>query len=232
MIEQSREAQPEADSSRAELDAFIYAVSHDLRAPIRAIRGFGQILEEDHLDKLDAEGKDCVGRILAASTKLSEMLDGLLVYSRLTRKTVARRPVDITEMAREIASSFEESGVCPPGVVTVADGLHAETDEQLLRLALEELIGNACRFSSEGQVRIEVGAADGSFYVADHGRGFKQEDAERIFKPFEKAHDGEGSGLGMGLTNVARIFVMLGGRLEAFSKPGEGSKFVFTLPEH
>lgn len=224
------ETSQEISGARAELDAFVHAVSHDLRTPIRSIRGFGQILKEDHYDHLDAEGKDALDRMIGATTKLSDMLEGLLSYSRLAQRPVRLQQLDITSLASEAWDQLANEISCRTSTLDVAPGLQGLADRELLRSALHELLGNACKFSSGSTGTIQIAEVGGSFFIRDHGPGFDSSADERIFEPFERLNGDKYRGVGMGLANVKRIFGMIGGHVWAEGEPGKGAAFWFTLP--
>ena len=211
-----------------ELEGFLYTVSHDFRAPLRAIMSASMILIEDYGDKLDRDGMSELKRQSAAAKKLGTLMDDLLRLSRLSRQEMRTETVDLTALAREVAAEVAaRSGPCE---IVVADGLAAEADPSLLRLLVQNLLENAVKFAKEGAARIEVGQENGAVYVRDEGIGFPQDKAEKIFGPFERLHtDAEYPGTGVGLANVKRIVDRHGGRVWAEGRPGEGATFWFRV---
>ncbi len=232
-----RERTAELEAANRELEAFSYSVSHDLRAPVRRIDGFIHILLEDHGEKLDAVGRDALQRVGSSAQRMGELIEGLLQLSRLTRQEVKRENVDLTALAREIEQELR--AVQPDRYVefSAADGLRCTGDRILLRAALENLIGNAWKFTSgRAEARIEVGKTedkDGNvvFFVTDNGAGFDMNCAEQLFGVFQRLHaQEEFPGTGVGLATVQRIVRKHGGRIWAKGVPNEGAEFFFTLP--
>ena len=213
-----------------ELEGFLHTVSHDFRAPLRAIMSASMILLEDYGDRLDREGQNELKRQSAAAKKLGTLMDELLRLSRLSRHEMRTSAIDLSALAREVAAE-----VCartsPPAHVEVRDGLSANADPSLLRLLIQNLLENAAKFRrGERPAHIEVGEADGAIYVRDEGIGFPPEKAEKIFVPFERLHtDAEYPGTGVGLANVKRIVDRHGGRVWAEGRPGEGATFWFKI---
>ncbi len=217
-----------------ELDSFAYSVSHDLRAPLRVIDGFAQIVLEDYGERLDALGREHVKRILAAAGRMNSMIETLLAMSRMTGRELQFERVDLSETARQLA---EELKAAEPGrqiEVTVQPGLSVEGDRTLLRLVLQNLLGNAFKFSAKTpEARIEFGCrADGdhAFFVRDNGAGFDMRFADRLFGAFQRLHSqSEFAGTGVGLATVQRIVRRHSGRIWAESEPGKGATFFFTM---
>ena len=233
------DANRELEGTNRELEAFSYSVSHDLRAPLRSIDGFSQILQEDYDDVLDREGLDYLGRVRAASGHMATLIDDLLDLSRVGRRPLRREPVDLTNMVTEI---IEELRAAEPGrnVEFVAGrGIRAWGDLSLLKVALENLLGNAWKFTArEPEARIEFGADWNPgpgyrapvYYVRDNGAGFDQAYADKLFGAFQRLHgQDEFEGTGIGLATVARIIHRHGGRVWAEGGVGEGATFYFTL---
>ncbi|MBX3225771.1 MAG: response regulator [Labilithrix sp.] len=226
----------ELEVANEELEAFSYTVSHDLRAPLRAIQGFARALEEDEGDRLGEDGKGHLARIHGAAKRMNELIEDLLGLARVTRAEIVRREVDLGEIARAIVSDLRARSPERTAEVVIADGLVVQGDSGLLRAVLENLLGNAWKFTAKKTdgVRIEVGAIvrDGerAFFVADNGPGFDMAHAERLFRPFQRLHSPkEFEGTGIGLATVRRIVVRHGGRVWAESAPGEGAKFWLSL---
>ncbi len=231
------EANRELEGTNRELEAFSYSVSHDLRAPLRTIDGFSQILQEDYERALDDEGVDYLGRVRAASRHMATLIDDLLDLSRVGRRPLRREPVDLASLA---AGIIEELRASQPGrdVEFVAgENITAWGDASLLKVALENLLGNAWKFTArERGARIEFGADRDPgpgflvYYVRDNGAGFDQAYADKLFGAFQRLHgQDEFEGTGIGLATVARIVHRHGGRVWAEGRVGEGATFYFTL---
>lgn len=218
-----------------ELDALAYAVSHDLRAPLRAIDGFGHLLAEDCADGLDETGEDYLRRILAAAARMGRLLDDLLELSRVSRADLRRSRVDLGRLASEVVAGLRAVESTREVTVTIADPLVATGDPQLLRLVLQNLIGNAWKFTGErphGHIQLGSTERDGVpvVFVRDDGVGFEPRDAEKMFAPFQRVRTThESTGNGMGLAIVWRIVRRHGGQVWAEGEPGRGATFSFTL---
>ena len=229
------ETNRELEGANRELEAFSYSVSHDLRAPLRSIEGFSQILLEDHASRLDEEARGYLGRVQIASRRLALLIDDLLDLSRVTRSALTRQTVDLSALAREIAAEIEKSQPERRVEFVVADGLVVRGDPRLLRVALENLLGNAFKFTQkEPEAKVEFGAVarDGSvvYYVRDNGVGFEEAYAGKLFGAFQRLHASEDfEGTGIGLATVQRIVQRHGGRVWAEGAVGEGATFFFTL---
>jgi two-component system NtrC family sensor kinase len=226
----------ELKSKNTELEAFSYSVSHDLRAPLRSIDGFSKLLLEDHAGKLDARGQDYLLRVRESAQRMGELIDDLLLLSRVGRADIRRDRVDLSGLAR---SGVEELKRKDPGrqvAVCVEDQLTAEADSGLMRVAFENLLGNAWKFTAKvSKARIEVGAVqqDGGtvFFVRDNGAGFDMSYADKLFSPFQRLHtELEFPGTGIGLATVHRIIERHGGRIRAESAVDQGATFYFTIP--
>jgi signal transduction histidine kinase len=218
-----------------ELEAFAYSVSHDLRAPLRSIDGFSQALLEDYDQVLDAIGRDYLHRLRVASQRMAQLIDDLLKLSRITRGEVYRGPVDLSALAYEIAAEIQERDPERQVEFDITPGLIVKADARLLRVALENLFGNAWKFTSRHpRARIELGATeiDGriTYFVRDDGAGFDMTYADRLFGPFQRLHTtGEFQGDGIGLATVQRIISRHGGRIWAEGAVEQGATFYFTL---
>jgi len=230
-----RRANAEADASNRELEAFSYSVAHDLRSPLRSIDGFSQALLEDNAEQLDARGKNYLARVRAAAQRMAHLIDDLLALSRVTRGELHRGTVSLTHIARGIAERLRETDPERDVEVVVAGGLTAEGDAHLLTAVLENLLGNAWKFTSRRtQARIEVGLAskDGqpAYFVRDNGAGFDMAHAGKLFGAFQRLHaTAEFPGSGIGLATVHRIVRRHGGEIWAESDIGHGATFFFTL---
>jgi PAS domain S-box-containing protein len=220
-----------------ELESFAYAVSHDLRAPLRGIDGFAHVLGEEYVESLDDTALRYLGRIRGNAQKMGELIDGLLVLSRLSRTEMAVRPVDLTHLAHEVTDELASAEPGRTVTTEVAEGLSAEADPALVRVLLANLIGNAWRFTSRHETaRIEFGVRDGGggvervFFVRDDGAGFDMAHAGLLFTAFQRLHTpGQFEGTGIGLATVQRIVRRHGGRVWAESAVEQGATFFFTL---
>lgn len=231
-----REWAAELENANRELEAFSYTVAHDLRAPLRAMEGFGTALLEDYAGALDAQGQDYLRRICAAARRMGELIDALLALSRVGRAPLHRERLDLSAMARAVAAEAARTNPGHRVEVAVADGLAADGDSRLVRIVLENLIGNAWKFTAQAaQPKIEVDAVEEAgetvFRVRDNGVGFDMAFAHRLFAPFERLHSPkEFPGSGIGLATVQRIVSRHGGRVSAEGQVGRGATFCFTLP--
>jgi PAS domain S-box-containing protein len=225
----------ELEAANRELEAFSYSVSHDLRAPLRGIDGFSQALLEDYGSKLDATGQDYLQRVREATKRMGLLIDDLLSLSRMTRAEMHRESIDLSQMAITIASELH-SGQPERKVDFVVDPrLHAEGDTRLLRVVLENLIGNSWKFTSRQESGcIEFGRTeangDSAFFVRDNGAGFDQTHAGKLFGAFQRLHAmSEFPGTGIGLATVQRIIHRHGGKVWAEGAVGKGATVYFTL---
>jgi PAS domain S-box-containing protein len=230
-----RERTAELEASTRELDAFSYSVSHDLRTPLRSLDGFSQVLLEDYADVLDDTGKDYLRRLQANTGRMAQTIDDLLDLSRATRVDLNRSEVDVSAIARAVVAELREADPAREVEVVVAEDLRSLGDPHLVRLVMDNLLGNAWKFTGKAaHAVIEVGALDKDgervFTVRDNGAGFNMEYGEKLFEPFQRLHTrGEFDGSGLGLAIVARIVRRHGGRIWAESEPGRGAAFFFTL---
>lgn len=225
----------ELERANRELESFSYSVSHDLRAPLRAIDGFSEAIEEDCADQLGEAGRQLLKRVRAAATRMGLLIDDLLNLSGITRLELRREPTDLTATAAAIATDLVHR--TPDRVIDVAitPGLTAEADPRMVRIAFENLLENAFKYTSRvPHPRIEVGASRNGFglayYVKDNGAGFDMQYADKLFGAFQRLHhDGEFSGHGIGLATVQRIVQRHGGRIWAEGAVNSGATFYFTL---
>lgn len=227
----------ELKQANQELESFAYSISHDLRAPLRTIDGFGRMLAERYRDAIDDAGRDYLARIRTATARMDGLIDALLKMSRLSRGELRPEPLDLSRMAAEIVAELRESEPAHEVEVSIAPNLRAHGDAALVRNLLENLIGNAWKFTAGvDPARIEIGAdtgvdGDTVFTVRDNGAGFAQEYAGKLFRPFQRLHrQEEFSGNGIGLASVKRIVDRHGGEVWAEGRPGQGACFRFTLP--
>jgi PAS domain S-box-containing protein len=225
----------ELSALNRELEAFSYSVSHDLRAPLRSIDGFSQVLLEDYADKLDDEGKDSLQRVRAAATRMAALIDALLALSRVTRAELRAERVDLSALAQSIAADLRQGEPDRHAEFLIESGMVAEGDPRLLRAALENLLGNAWKFTRRtAAARIEFGSlrrADETVYrVRDNGVGFDMTYAGKLFGAFQRLHEErQFSGTGVGLATVQRIMHRHGGRVWAEGAVERGATFYFTL---
>jgi PAS domain S-box-containing protein len=223
------------EAANAELDAFAYSVSHDLRAPLRSIDGFSQALLEDYAGRLDAAGQDYLQRVRAATQRMATLIDDLLNLSRVTRSEMTIAPVDLSQLARELATELASGDPERHVEIVIAPDVAVRADRGLLRVVLHNLMGNAWKFTGKrNDARIEIGvvAADGerAYYVRDNGAGFDMAYATKLFGAFQRLHrTTEFPGTGVGLATVQRIIHRHGGRVWAESAVGRGATFYFTL---
>jgi light-regulated signal transduction histidine kinase (bacteriophytochrome) len=217
-----------------ELEAFSYSVSHDLRAPLRSIDGFGLALVEDCSDRLDERGLHYLERIRRATKRMTELIDDLLALATITRAQIVRTAADISEIATTVANELRARDPGRNVTVSIAPGLVVRADVRLMRVVMENLLGNAWKFTSAAsQARIEVGASPGGFYVSDNGAGFDMRHATKLFQAFQRLHsEQEYEGTGIGLATVHRVLDRHGGSIEAEAEPGRGATFRVKLPEH
>jgi signal transduction histidine kinase len=230
---EERTAQLEA--ANKELEAFSYSVSHDLRAPLRSVDGFAQALLEDYGDRLDDFGKGNLQRVRAAATRMGFLIDDLLKLSKVTRTEMRRETSDLSAIAKSIAKSLEEAEPERKVSFTIEEGLAVDGDPRLLRVALENLLRNAWKYTSRhDQARIEFGRSSQNgksiFYVRDDGAGFDPRYADRLFGAFQRLHGAaEFPGTGIGLATVQRIIRRHGGEVWAESEIEKGATFYFSV---
>jgi PAS domain S-box-containing protein len=229
-----RTAQLEA--ANKELEAFSYSVSHDLRAPLRAVDGFAGILAEEHAGRLDEEGRRVVGVIRREATRMGQLIDDLLAFSRAGREPMRSVEIDLTTLARTV---FEECAASAAGGkirLTLNPLLPARGDPSLIRQVLVNLLSNAIKYTGpRAEAEIELGSrpegSENVYWVKDNGVGFDPKYAHKLFGIFQRLHgDDQFAGTGVGLALVQRIILRHGGRVWAESKPSEGAVFYFTLP--
>jgi two-component system CheB/CheR fusion protein len=221
-----------------ELEAFIYSISHDLRAPLRSVSEFSRIVMEDYAEKLGEKGKDYLTRVRRGAEKMNQLVDGLLRLSRIARQKLERAEVDMSKAALAVVSGLREAGAGRSVEVDIKEGLIAFADPVLTGIVLENLIGNAWKFTSKTErARIEFGelkdhsGEKSVYYIKDNGAGFNPEYMERMFMPFHRLHsEQEYVGTGIGLALVERIIHRHGGRIWAEGKPDQGATIFFTLP--
>jgi PAS domain S-box-containing protein len=227
-----RERTNQLEIANADLESFSYSVSHDLRAPLRAIDGFSQALEEDYAARLDGEGLRYLARVRSAAKRMSDLIDSLLELARIARRPMSYVPVDISRIALGIVEDMRREEDRDVRVM-VENGLHAYGEPALLRASLENLIGNAWKFTrGTAEPEIHIGSAGpGTFFVRDNGAGFDMAYANKLFGAFQRLHSPEEfEGTGVGLATVARIMSRHGGTISGEGSVGLGATFTFTLP--
>ncbi len=218
----------------AELETFSYSVSHDLRAPLRSIDGFSQALIEDHSSQLDEAGHAHLRRIRAAAHRMAQLIEDLINLSRIDRAEMVRAPVHLSAMAHRIVERLETSERGRPTTFVVQSGVFAQVDPHLIEIVLENLLGNAWKFTRKADMpRIEFGSVEENgmttFFVKDNGARFDPAYAHKLFAPFQRLHtDKEFPGTGIGLATVRRIVERHGGRVWAEAAVGHGAVFRWT----
>lgn len=225
------------EQANREMQAFSYSISHDLRAPLRAVRSFGQILKEEFEHQLDPAGKAYLEKILLSSLEMNELIDSLLALFRLSRADLRRQPFDISAEAHSILETLQRTESNRAVTFHITKGQIANVDPTLMRNALENLLGNAWKYSAKNpQAVIEFGTETRNkervYFVRDNGIGFDMQYAGKLFQPFQRLHRAdEYPGHGIGLATVQRIIQRHGGRIWAEASPGQGATFYFTLGE-
>jgi PAS domain S-box-containing protein len=223
------------EAANAELEAFSYSVSHDLRAPLRALDGFSLALLEDYGDLLDGDAADYLSRIRAASQRMARLIDDLLMLSRVTRRDMTRQQADLSALAGAVAAELAQDDPDRQVSFTIAENMVVDGDPDLLGVALRNLLGNAWKFTSRtagAEVAVGVEEKDGErvFFVRDNGAGFDAEYADKLFVPFQRLHgEDEFPGTGIGLATVQRIVRRHGGRVWAEGTTGKGATVWFTI---
>ena len=215
----------ELAAANRELESFTYSVSHDLRAPLRAIGGFAQAVLEDASDGLDETSRNHLGRVVGAAERMNGLIDALLEVSRVHRGALVRSTVDVTALARELGEDLALREPSRVVELVVQEGLRVEADPRLFRVILDNLVGNAWKFTARAAAaRIEIGAEDGVIFVRDNGAGFAMSRADRLFAPFQRLHtEEEFPGTGIGLATVARVVRRHGGEVTIDSAPNAGT---------
>jgi light-regulated signal transduction histidine kinase (bacteriophytochrome) len=223
------------ETANQELEAFAYSVSHDLRAPLRAMDGFSAALLSGYSDNLDEQGRHYLNRVQEASRRMSQLINDLLNLSRVTRRELSRQNVDLSELAREVSREMRSPNTGRLVIFDIAPGLTAQADSHLMKIVLENLMGNAYKFTSkheEAHVQFGMENRNGErvFYVRDNGVGFDMQYAAKLFAPFQRLHGmQEYPGTGIGLVTVQRIIHRHGGRIWPEAELDRGATFYFTL---
>src|SRR5713226_4862198 len=222
-------------AANKELEAFSYSVSHDLRAPLRGIDGFSLALLEDYAERLDDQGKEHIQRIRAATQRMGMLIDDLLNLSRMTRAEIRKETVNLSSLARSVAEGLQEAQPERRIDFQIEDRLEATADPRLVQVVLENLLGNACKFTSKrSSACIEFGKTrqngNSAYFVRDNGAGFDPAFANRLFGAFQRLHGAtEFPGTGIGLATVQRIIHRHGGQIWAEGAVGKGATFYFNL---
>ncbi len=225
------------EAANKELEAFSYSVSHDLRAPLRSIDGFSQVLLEDYTDRLDAAGQDALKRVRTAAQRMAQLIDDMLKLSRVTRSEMRMETVGLSAMAHAVMDELQRTQPERQVDCVIAEEIVAKGDTQLLRAVLENLLGNAWKFTGkQGYSRIEFGKTqcegETTYFVRDNGAGFDMTFVNKLFGAFQRLHSiEEFPGTGIGLATVQRIIHRHGGRAWAEGALAQGATFYFTLPE-
>lgn len=228
----------ELNASNSELEAFSYSVSHDLRAPLRAITGFSTALLEDHGPSLNDDARSLLQRIFAAADRMDHLTADLINLSRVSRQTLQFRRVDLSQLAQEVVAELAKADPTRSVDVVIHPGLTEQGDPGLLRVVLDNLLGNAWKYTSKtAQPRIEVGQVrkngKSEFFVSDNGVGFEMAHAGKLFQPFQRFHpSSDYPGTGIGLATVHRIVQRHGGTIRAESTVNLGTTIRFTLHNH
>ena len=223
------------EASNKELESFAYSVSHDLRAPLRTVESFSDVVLQDYGDKLDETGKDYLNRIREASKKMSQLINDMLKLSRITRAEILEEEVDLSDMAQSIYDGLKYAQADRQAEFIVAPEILVNGDRQLLQILMQNLLDNAWKYSSKcPNTRIEFGAKSDAdkkvYFVMDNGIGFDMKHADRLFTPFQRLHSNrEYAGTGIGLAIAQRVVQRPGGRIWAESETGKGATFFFTL---
>ena len=219
----------------AESESFSYTASHDLRAPIRVVEGFTRIVKEDYGHLLDRVGNDHLDRVLGAAARMNLMIDALLTLARLNSQPLARQPVNLTQLATYVVDELRRSAPEREAEIDIEPGLSVTGDPTLLRLVLENLLGNAWKYSARAE-RCQISlhcvqhAGGKAWRVQDNGAGFDMRSADRLFGLFQRLHSASDfPGHGVGLASVRRIIQRHGGEIWAEAEPGRGAAFTFTL---
>jgi signal transduction histidine kinase len=233
--ERVRARTAELEAANHELEAFSHSAAHDLRAPLRAVSGYSQLVIEDAGDQLGPEGIEYLNRIKDSARRMNDLIEELLKLSLVGRCAITKQSIDLSALAHEVAAELQRREPERRVEFVIEPGLVVEGDGPLLRIALENLISNASKFSSKQEhSRIELGrrpSADrGIYFVRDNGVGFDMDYVDKLFKPFERMHlQTDFPGTGLGLTIVQRIIARHGSDIWVESAPGEGATFFFNL---
>jgi len=224
------------EAANKDLESFSYSVSHDLRAPLRGIDGFSQILIDDYREMLDAEGRQHLDHIRNGAQRMANLIDDILELSRVTRRTLEYEPLDLSDMAAEVVERLQKGNVDRQVEVHIEPGLQVKGDRHLIEIALQNLLDNAWKYTSKSpHARVEVGCqyngAETVYYIRDNGAGFNMQYVNKLFKAFQRLHTVDDfPGTGIGLATVYRVIDRHGGRVWAEAELDKGATFYFTLP--
>ncbi|MBM9603463.1 sensor histidine kinase [Desulfopila inferna] len=233
--EQLEHARKIAEERARELEFFSYSVSHDLRAPLRAIAGFSTILSEKHADRLDASALAYLNRIVAGVEKMSALIEDILTLSKVSRHELSKKEIRLDHLAWEIVTEIQREEPQRKVEIVIAENMRVSADLNLFSIALTNLIRNAWKFTSKTpDPQIEIGGTidtgENVFFIRDNGAGFDMKHGERLFMAFQRLHsEADFPGIGIGLAVVKRVIAKPGGRVWAYSEPGIGSTFYFTI---
>ena len=222
-------------AAASESEIFGSTLSHDLRAPIRVVEGFTRIVKEDYGSHLDRVGNEHLERVLGATARMNLMIDALLTMARLSAQPLARQPVDLSQLASYVLEDLHKGGGLREVEIDIQPGLQASGDPTLLRLVLENLLGNAWKYTARTPsarigLRRTTHEGQGAFAVVDNGAGFDMRSSDRLFGLFQRLHSAaDFPGHGVGLASVRRIVRRHGGDIWAEGRPGHGATFTFTL---
>ncbi len=234
-LEQTVNERTEAlKASNRELESYSYSIAHDLRAPLRSIIGFSQILQEDAATRLAEEERDSLNRIVAAGKHMASLIDDILQLSRISRSPFQRAQVDLSALAKSLVDSQQESYPDQPVQCTIQPDMTAIGDKQLITILLQNLLDNAWKFTRHSprpiiDIGVKTNEEEPIYFVADNGVGFDMQYADKIFLPFQRLHVEKFEGTGIGLSTVLRVVQRHGGRIWVESAPDEGTTFYFTL---
>jgi light-regulated signal transduction histidine kinase (bacteriophytochrome) len=223
------------DNSRSELDALVYAISHDLRAPLRSITAFNQLLQEHAGEALDEQSRHCLARIQDGVARMSNLIDALLQLSRVNRADLTPRDVDLSEVARELTTAMQAREPMRELAIHIEPQLHTHADTRLARQLLEVLLDNAFKFAAgrprtEIAIGREISNGTTAYFVRDNGIGFNNAYAAKLGRPFQRLHtDPQFTGVGIGLAIAQRIVARHGGKLWGEGTLDGGATFYFTL---
>ncbi len=233
----AREPTPQEAQTAADHEAFSYTIAHDLRAPIRVVEGFTRIIKEDYGSSFDRIGNDHLERVLSAAARMNNMIDSLLTLSQLSVRPLSRQAIDLSQLAHYIVDDLRRESPAREVAVEIEPGLRASGDPTLLRVALENLFGNAWKYTakrSDARITFErcEHLGQSALMVRDNGAGFDMRFAERLFGVFQRLHSAsEFQGTGIGLASALRIIRRHGGDIWAEGEVDRGARFRFTLPE-
>jgi light-regulated signal transduction histidine kinase (bacteriophytochrome) len=225
----------ELEEANKELEAFSYSVSHDLRAPLRAIDGFSRIVLDDYGTLLETDGRQYLERIRSNAQRMSTLIDGLLSLAHITKGTLKKESIDITKIARAVVADLQVKDSERHVVIDIPDGLTAVGDTGLIAAVIANLVGNAWKFTSKKDdacvtVGMQQKESQSIFFVRDNGAGFDMAYSNKLFEPFKRLHTkSEFEGTGIGLATVQRIIARHKGQIWAESEVGQGATFYFTL---